>query len=165
MQSLCVCLFRQKMWASKFVGALVCNTQFLSCLLHRLWHLLYNQVCRRLLVFSWKSRNLWFCRQIQVMESVAVYIPYHFFVYVVSQLNETGAIQIMILHTWGCSRVLFINVYKHFIYSFYLLKIHGKYIRVRKQGVCWVIVSPNGFYPHCLVCEASLFMLVFVWFF
>ncbi|XP_077423750.1 Fanconi anemia group A protein isoform X2 [Vanacampus margaritifer] len=34
---------KQNMWASRFVCVLVCNTQFLSCLLHRLWHLLHNQ--------------------------------------------------------------------------------------------------------------------------
>ncbi|XP_061677787.1 Fanconi anemia group A protein isoform X4 [Syngnathoides biaculeatus] len=34
---------KQIMWASRFVCVLVCNTEFLSCLLHRLWHLLHNQ--------------------------------------------------------------------------------------------------------------------------
>ncbi|XP_061532496.1 Fanconi anemia group A protein isoform X3 [Phycodurus eques] len=34
---------KQIMWASRFVCVLVCNTQFLFCLLHRLWHLLHNQ--------------------------------------------------------------------------------------------------------------------------
>ncbi|XP_077371654.1 Fanconi anemia group A protein isoform X2 [Festucalex cinctus] len=34
---------KQIMWASRFVSVLVCSTQFLSCLLHRLWHLLHNQ--------------------------------------------------------------------------------------------------------------------------
>nr|XP_061813078.1 Fanconi anemia group A protein-like [Nerophis lumbriciformis] len=34
---------RQMMWASRFVCIIVCNTHFLSCLLHRVWHLLHHQ--------------------------------------------------------------------------------------------------------------------------
>ncbi|XP_051916764.1 Fanconi anemia group A protein isoform X2 [Hippocampus zosterae] len=52
LKSFCQCILdaskahppnKQNMWASKFVCVLVCNTQFLSCLLQRLWHLLHNQ--------------------------------------------------------------------------------------------------------------------------
>lgn len=50
------CVSRQNPWASRFVTVLLGNKQFMSCLMHRVWDLLHNQVFEPT---SWHTCRYW----------------------------------------------------------------------------------------------------------
>lgn len=55
------CISRQNLWASRFVTVLLGNTQFMSCLMHRIWDLLRNQVFEPTSWYTCRYRRPIFC--------------------------------------------------------------------------------------------------------